>query len=300
MMMERMAGQEEAQRESRKLEAVTMSANLTSWAALLLPHESLLYACPVLHKSGTTLLRSTMKRRHLLLTDFPRLLCVKETNDELKVKSEVILGVPRSFGGHAVQMYPSYDLQADEYDWSDSPLTKQRPVLSMRRQSSAGPLLSSTSSANGGSTSEAGNTLAATPPQPAFRRQSSTGFNLLQRTSSQATEATKNNNSPRSSFVLRTPSAPSPSPSLGDHWSAGNSTPTNSRNSVNASTVAEAVQTSPNIMTSVESKSQKVFVIHTPARTYQYEDPSGDATHWVKSITMAARRHGEAVTGSNM
>lgn len=40
------------------------------------------------------------KRRQLLLTDFPRLLCVKETAAALKVKSEVILGMPSAPGSN--------------------------------------------------------------------------------------------------------------------------------------------------------------------------------------------------------
>lgn len=73
------------------------STNLTpvvGWAGLLLPHEVLLYACPVVHrKTGTANMFS--KKRQLILTDFPRLLCVKETADALKVKSEVILAMPQ-------------------------------------------------------------------------------------------------------------------------------------------------------------------------------------------------------------
>ncbi|CAO1627954.1 unnamed protein product [Sympodiomycopsis kandeliae] len=64
-----------------------------NWAALLLPQESILYASPVIHrKTGTANLQS--KRRMLILTDFPRLLCVKEDTDLLKVKSEILLSPP--------------------------------------------------------------------------------------------------------------------------------------------------------------------------------------------------------------
>ncbi|EPQ30831.1 uncharacterized protein PFL1_01729 [Pseudozyma flocculosa PF-1] len=65
---------------------------ILSWNALLLPHELMLYSCPVIQKkTGTGKIFS--KRRQLILTNFPRLLCVKETPDVLKVKSEVILGI---------------------------------------------------------------------------------------------------------------------------------------------------------------------------------------------------------------
>lgn len=71
----------------------TVSPPVVGWAGLLLPHEVLLYACPIIHrKTGTANMFS--KKRLLILTDFPRLLCVKETADALKVKSEVILTMP--------------------------------------------------------------------------------------------------------------------------------------------------------------------------------------------------------------
>lgn len=74
-----------------------------SWAALLLPKEMMLYSLPVAQKKTGTGKMFT-KRRQLVLTDFPRLLCVKETATALKVKSEVILAIPRSnatMGGDA-------------------------------------------------------------------------------------------------------------------------------------------------------------------------------------------------------
>ncbi|KAJ1025863.1 hypothetical protein NDA16_002489 [Ustilago loliicola] len=66
-----------------------------SWAALLLPKELMLYSLPVAQKKTGTGKMFT-KRRQLVLTDFPRLLCVKETAAALKVKSEVILAIPAS------------------------------------------------------------------------------------------------------------------------------------------------------------------------------------------------------------
>lgn len=67
-----------------------------NWAALLLPSEAVLYASPTIHrKTGTANLQS--KRRMLILTDFPRLLCVKEDATSLKVKSEVLLAMPALF-----------------------------------------------------------------------------------------------------------------------------------------------------------------------------------------------------------
>ncbi|KAJ1023296.1 hypothetical protein NDA18_004823 [Ustilago nuda] len=64
-----------------------------SWAALLLPKELMLHSLPVAQKKTGTGKMFT-KRRQLVLTDFPRLLCVKETAAALKVKSEVIVAIP--------------------------------------------------------------------------------------------------------------------------------------------------------------------------------------------------------------
>jgi PH domain len=54
--------------------------------------------------------------------------------------------------------------------------------------------------------------------------------------------------------------------------------------------VVDVSQASPNMMTSIEAKSIRSFIVHTPARSYLYEDPSGDASHWIKSITLATKR----------
>lgn len=69
-----------------------------SWAALLLPKEVMLYSLPVVQKKTGTGKMFT-KRRQLVLTDFPRLLCVKDTAAALKVKSEVILAIQPKLGG---------------------------------------------------------------------------------------------------------------------------------------------------------------------------------------------------------
>ncbi|CCF50183.1 hypothetical protein NDA10_007735 [Ustilago hordei] len=71
-----------------------------SWAALLLPKELMLHSLPVAQKKTGTGKMFT-KRRQLVLTDFPRLLCVKETAAALKVKSEVILAIPPNKTGEA-------------------------------------------------------------------------------------------------------------------------------------------------------------------------------------------------------
>ncbi|PWN26947.1 hypothetical protein BDZ90DRAFT_233029 [Jaminaea rosea] len=125
-----------------------------NWGALLLPSESLLYASLVIHKkTGTANLQS--KRRMLLLTDFPRLLCVKEDAVSLTVKSEVLLAQPRA-----------RDRDRD--------------------------------------------------------------------------------------------------------------------------TAAAAAYSSPNVMLSVEQKGARGFVVNTPGKMHHYDDPSGDASSWVKSIRRAA------------
>lgn len=229
----------------------------TSWAALLLPQESLLYACPVLHKTTSALLRNNTKKRQLLLTDFPRLLCVKETNDQLKVKSEIILGVPRGNVQHEIpdrsitptststddksihqEVQREASRQPAEGDRSSQINRASAPWLThMRRQSSAGPLL---------------------PSSPPLDREQQ----VPQRGNGEIHDAIAAGK--RNSGAVRTqPTASTPS-----------------------------TQLSPNVMTSIEAKSIRSFVVHTPARSYLYEDPTGDASHWIKSITIAAQRHG--------
>ncbi|GAC71514.1 3-phosphoinositide-dependent protein kinase [Moesziomyces antarcticus T-34] len=75
-----------------------------SWTALLLPKELMLYSTPVAQKK-TGAGKMFTKRRQLVLTDFPRLLCVKETATALKVKSEVILALPSKAGGSDAGAY---------------------------------------------------------------------------------------------------------------------------------------------------------------------------------------------------
>jgi serine/threonine protein kinase len=212
----------------------------TSWAALLLPHEALLYACPITQRKAGAF-RSTSKRRQLLLTDFPRLLCVKETQDQLLVKSEVILGIPTAASSAASRTAsPQHEAR-----------TSLRPQTSqdMLRQTSAGPTL------GGAETSEP---LAASPRLRAVRRDS-------------------------------LPAAASPQLAAG------------------------VLDRAPNFMTGIEAKGTRGFVVHTvsqpwatcriaalvpdqltprlqPARSYTYEDPGGDASYWLRSITAAAAR----------
>lgn len=136
-----------------------------NWGALLLPSESLLYASLVIHKkTGTANLQS--KRRMLLLTDFPRLLCVKEDAVSLTVKSEVLLAQPRA-----------RDRDRD--------------------------------------------------------------------------------------------------------------------------TAAAAAYSSPNVMLSVEQKGARGFVVNTPGKMHHYDDPSGDASSWVKSIRRAAGAGASVGTSGN-
>ncbi|PWN96842.1 hypothetical protein FA09DRAFT_361575 [Tilletiopsis washingtonensis] len=189
----------------------------TSWAALLLPHEALLYACPITQRKAGAF-RSTSKRRQLLLTDFPRLLCVKETQDQLLVKSEVILGIPTAASSAASRTAsPQHEARN-----SLRPQTSQ----DMLRQTSAGPTL------GGAETSEP---LAASPRLRAVRRDS-------------------------------LPAAASPQLAAG------------------------VLDRAPNFMTGIEAKGTRGFVVHTPARSYTYEDPGGDASYWLRSITAAAAR----------
>ncbi|KDN43097.1 hypothetical protein K437DRAFT_237393 [Tilletiaria anomala UBC 951] len=133
-----------------------MPRQCSNWSALLLPRESLLLSAPVIQrKAGAGQIFS--KRRQLVLTSFPRLLCVKESAAALKVKSEIILCPPTS--------------------------------------NAEGP-----------------------------------GITVPQADSQRKHSATQNT------------------------------------------------------VTLVEAKGQRAFAIHTPLRTYIYEDPSGDNSHWLRSI----------------
>lgn len=196
-----------------------------NWAALLLPSECVLYASPTIHrKTGTANLQS--KRRVLILTDFPRLLCVKEDAACLKVKSEVLLAtlasnnVPKLSSGASIGGAAS---------------TKGSSAPSHARVGSAPMLLPVASylhSAHGSSSSSS----ASTRLSQQFYRSSS------------------------------------PSPSPPQQSSASALLPTSSANR----------------MLSVDQKGSRSFVVHTPTRAYHYDDPSGDATNWVKSIRRAA------------
>ncbi|CAO1617546.1 unnamed protein product [Parajaminaea phylloscopi] len=218
---------------SATIPAVLSSSNThgqaLNWAGLLLPSEAVLYAAPATHRrTGTAKLQS--KRRMLILTDFPRLLCVKEDATSLKVKSEVLLALP------VLQSHP-----------------KLLNGVSLGRGSSAGALADGTPMAmhsRAGSSSmlhPAANRLSL-QPGPTSPSMSSTSTRLSQQISATTSQGT---------------STPGPSTTL----------------------ISSA---SPNLMLSVDQKGPRSFVVHTPARAYHYDDPSGDATNWVKSIRRAA------------
>ena len=109
-------------------QAVTGNVS-SSWNALLLPHELMLYSSPVLQKkTGTGKMFS--KRRHLIVTDFPRLLCVKETPEALKVKSEVILSLPDDVDGTT---------QIDRQDPTSSAIAQPTAFAAVHDQPDAAP-----------------------------------------------------------------------------------------------------------------------------------------------------------------
>ena len=89
------ADAEETRNAGRLLRRLSqgMPRAVSNWSALLLPNENLLLSAPIIQrKTGTGQMFS--KKRQLVLTSFPRLLCVKESPSTLKVKSEVILKPP--------------------------------------------------------------------------------------------------------------------------------------------------------------------------------------------------------------
>jgi hypothetical protein len=256
----------------------------TSWAALLLPNESLLYSCPILHKTTGALLRSGTKKRQLLLTDFPRLLCVKETNNQLRVKSEVILGLPQLASMPLINHPWNADDEDDDDDEED--MRVAYTASEMRRQSSAGPSLASPSRANATMSSsdssgyiramERRESYPTSRQQPIPKSQSSN--NLLNHNNNnyliQYNSNTTLTNNSLNNTMNRLP---------GLLTSSATTTSTTA-----SSTMASTMDTSPNFMTLIEQKSNRTFMVTTPAKTFLYEDPSGDATHWVKSILLAA------------
>ncbi|PWN87562.1 Pkinase-domain-containing protein, partial [Acaromyces ingoldii] len=197
------------------------SAADMSWAALLLPHEALLYAAPILHRQAGAF-RTNSKKRQLLLTDFPRLLCVKETNDQLKVKSEVILAVPAF-------------------------LSASIPF--------SGP-----------------NSAMGRPP-------------TIRKTMSSRTTWPPRDSLPSaiSSSLRRRDSSSSPAAAAPDPSSPNTSTTT----SIKASNAAADLL--PNFLSGLDQKGARTFIVQTPARSYVYEDPSGDANQWIRSITNAVQ-----------
>lgn len=293
--------------DQQAIDAARFNASLaTSWAALLLPNESLLYACPIIHKTSGPILRNTNKKRQLLLTDFPRLLCVKETNDQLKVKSEVILSIPLTLtskgkatvadqqnyesgrpqhtrlsstgsmqstvGGNGLVAIASRRVDSPSMDGKGDRVSAVRSSQ-MRRQSSAGPLLpSSPTSPTGGSSSN----------------RHSTSANMARDNS-----AIGSSNYPFPG-VMSQSSRLTPTQSSSDHPHFGNEVldgkDESKRHTSPPFSFVDISNASPNVMTSIETKSIRSFIVHTPARSYLYEDPSGDASHWIKSITMATRR----------
>lgn len=60
---------------------------------ILLPSETILFASPVLDRGGFL-----SKKRTLILTDYPRLICIKETVHRVTLKSETFLSTASGSG----------------------------------------------------------------------------------------------------------------------------------------------------------------------------------------------------------
>lgn len=59
---------------------------------LLHPNETILLSSPVIDRSSFHLFS---KKRTLILTDYPRLICIKETSSRVTIKCEIMLGYPQ-------------------------------------------------------------------------------------------------------------------------------------------------------------------------------------------------------------
>jgi serine/threonine protein kinase len=262
----------------------------TSWAALLLPNESLLYSCPILHKTTGALLRSGNKKRQLLLTDFPRLLCVKETNNQLRVKSEVILGLPQL--ASMPLLHQPWNAEDEDDDDDEDDAMQQRLAYTasqMRRQSSAGPLLASPSRSHFASTPATSGDSSSNGHfrMPGMERRESYPISRQQSFPTQGTTISSFGTNTNNIININTKnsSITSQSNNINNLNNTMNRLP-----GLTSSVMASTMDTSPNFMTSIEQKSTRTFIVTTPAKTFYYEDVGGDSSHLVKSILLAANR----------
>ena len=74
---------------------------VNKWSAPLLPNEMILQSGPVVYRTGFF-----SKKRHLILTDMGRLLCIKEMPQSVKVKIEVLVGAGGKSKGPAALILP--------------------------------------------------------------------------------------------------------------------------------------------------------------------------------------------------
>lgn len=263
----------------------------TSWAALLLPNESLLYSCPILHKTTGALLRSGNKKRQLLLTDFPRLLCVKETNNQLRVKSEVILGLPQL--ASMPLLHQPWNAEDEDDDDEEDDAMHQRLAYTasqMRRQSSAGPLLASPTRSHFASTPAAsGDTSNSHFRMPGMERRDSYPVSRQQSFLAPGTTISSFGTNTNTNNIINLSNNSNNGISSSSNNNLNNAISRLPGLTPSLSTTASTMDTSPNFMTSIEQKSTRTFIVTTPAKSFLYE-VSGEANHLVKSILLAAHR----------
>ena len=74
---------------------------------ILLPSESIILASPILDRTAFL-----SKKRTLILTDFPRLICIKETLTKVTLKSEVFIATTAK--GPSTQSFVKADTEGDK------------------------------------------------------------------------------------------------------------------------------------------------------------------------------------------
>ncbi|WFD29815.1 non-specific serine/threonine protein kinase [Malassezia sp. CBS 17886] len=106
-----------------------------TFQGLLLPAEFIVYSSPIiLRKTGAGAMFS--KRCQLLLTSFPRLLCVRENSKMLKVLSEVILRTPPDDAHAPAGTPPPHGAHVKRSDSRRSTTSRRGHTPSLRSQAS--------------------------------------------------------------------------------------------------------------------------------------------------------------------
>ncbi|WFC94001.1 non-specific serine/threonine protein kinase [Malassezia brasiliensis] len=216
---------------------------------LMLPNEMVSYSSPiVLRRTGAGGMFS--KRCQLLLTSYPRLLCVRETSRALKVLCEIIL-----------RQLPPHDIQDGTAD-TLAPLQRTDSSHSMSRLPRSHSLRS----------------------QPSMQSMVVPSRNALSRGFSRKNSARTSTDA--LTRFASTGARAEQKPRFEALSTAGLAGTLLPRDTV----AAPRTHTDPrfaNWLLGVEVRSSRGFTVHTPARAYLFDDPAGDPQYWVQCIQEA-------------